>query len=74
MMYFAEVEAGSGALRALEMTPLQIRRFRLSRPSAMDVDWLQDRLDHESRKLGARVSSISGGRLALSWLNRTVGA
>ena len=45
------------------MTPLQIRRFRLSRPSAMDADWLRDRLDHESRKLGSRVSSISGGRL-----------
>jgi poly-gamma-glutamate synthesis protein (capsule biosynthesis protein) len=73
LMYFAEIEAESGLLLALEMTPLQLKRFRLSRPSAADVDWLQDRLDRESRKLGARVSSISGGRLTLSWFNQTAG-
>lgn len=71
LMYFAEVQAGTGFLRALEMTPLQIRRFSLSQPSATDVDWLQRKLDHESRKLGARVSPTSGGRLALSWPNQT---
>ncbi|WP_424363345.1 CapA family protein [Methylocystis parvus] len=72
LMYFAEVEAGSGDLLALEMTPLQVRRFRLSQPSPEDVAWLQRRLDQESRKLGARVLPISGGRLALSWRSQTI--
>ncbi|MEK8095514.1 CapA family protein [Methylocystis sp. IM3] len=72
LMYFVEVEAGTGFLHALEMTPLQIRGFRLSRPTTADVGWLQHKLDHESRKLGARVSSSSGERLALSWRDQTV--
>ncbi len=72
LMYFAEIEAGSGALLALEMTPLQVRRFRLSRPSPTDIGWLQHRLDQQSRKLGARVSSTAEGRLALSWRGQTV--
>ncbi len=72
LMYFAEVEAESGVLLALEMTPLQVRRFRLSRPSPTDIGWLQRKLDQESRKLGARVSSISEGRLVLSWRSQTV--
>jgi poly-gamma-glutamate capsule biosynthesis protein CapA/YwtB (metallophosphatase superfamily) len=71
LMYFAEIEAGTGSLLALEMTPLQIRRFRLSRPSTKDIDWLQRKLDCESRKLGARVASASGGRLTLLWRNQT---
>ncbi len=71
LMYFTEVQVGTGFLRALEMTPLQIRRFRLNRPSATDLGWIQRKLDHESRKMGARVSSTSGGRLALSWRNQT---
>ncbi|HEY8161622.1 MAG TPA: CapA family protein [Methylocystis sp.] len=71
MMYFAEVEAGTGCLLALEMTPLQIRRFRLSRPSTTDADWLQRKLDCESRKLGARVSPAFGGRFTLLWGSQT---
>lgn len=71
LMYFAEIEAGTGFLLALGMTPLQIRRFRLSRPSMKDVDWLQRKLDRESRKLGARVASAPGGRLTLLWRNQT---
>jgi poly-gamma-glutamate capsule biosynthesis protein CapA/YwtB (metallophosphatase superfamily) len=72
LMFFAEVEAGRGSLLALEMTPLQIRRFRLNRASAKDVGWIQRKLDHECRKLGARVSSISDGRLVLSWRNQPI--
>ncbi len=71
LMYFAEIEAGTGFLLALKMTPLQIRRFCLSRPSMKDVDWLQRKLDCESRKLGARVASAPGGRLTLLWRNQT---
>lgn len=39
-MYFAELEP-SGTLAALEMVPLQIRNFRLVRPSEEDIRWTQ---------------------------------
>jgi len=34
LMYFADVDAADGRLRALDMTPLKIRRLQLSRPPA----------------------------------------
>lgn len=67
LMYFVEIQPGSGDLVALEMTPLQIRRFRLDRPSKIDVEWLRRRLDRESRKLGATVEPAPRERFALSW-------
>jgi poly-gamma-glutamate synthesis protein (capsule biosynthesis protein) len=67
MMYFADVDAVSGDLAALEMVPLQIRQFRLIRASGRDVDWLRDTLDRESRGFGSAVVPGSAGRLALSW-------
>jgi poly-gamma-glutamate synthesis protein (capsule biosynthesis protein) len=38
LMYFADVDPADGRLRALDITPLQIRRFRLSRASSEDAD------------------------------------
>jgi poly-gamma-glutamate synthesis protein (capsule biosynthesis protein) len=67
LMYFAKVDAASGDLAALEMTPLQIRHFQLVRPSRDDVAWLRDTLDRESRAFGARVEAAPNGGLALSW-------
>lgn len=67
LMYFVEIDATSGDLVALEMTPLRIRRFRLVRPPDDDIDWLRRTLDRESRKFGARVEAGPDGRFALSW-------
>ena len=67
LMYFADINAQSADLVGLEMVPLQIRNFRLIRPSRPDVDWLQQTLDRESRGLGARIMPGADGRLALSW-------
>ena len=67
LMYFAAVDAASADVAGLEIVPLQIRNFRLVRPSRRDVEWLQQTLDRESRKLGARVALNEAGRLALSW-------
>ncbi len=66
LMYFAEVEP-AGTLAALEIVPLQIRNFKLVRPSKQDVCWMQQTLDRESRKFGARIALNPEGRLALSW-------
>lgn len=54
LMYFLTLE-GTGRLLRLEMTPLQIRNFRLSRPSSADRTWLREVLDRECRRFGNRV-------------------
>jgi poly-gamma-glutamate synthesis protein (capsule biosynthesis protein) len=67
LMYFASIDAATRELTELEITPLQIRRFQLARPSAADASWLRESLDCESRAFGARVQSQPTGRLRLSW-------
>ena len=67
LMYFADVDPADGHLRALEVTPLQIRRLQLSRDSREDVDWLRWTLDRESARFGTRVALAPDGRLTISW-------
>jgi poly-gamma-glutamate capsule biosynthesis protein CapA/YwtB (metallophosphatase superfamily) len=55
-MYFADLEPASGTLHALKLVALQIKNFRLSRPSRQDVEWVQQTLDRESRRFGTRVT------------------
>ncbi len=66
LMNFADV-APAGTLAALEIVPLQIRNFRLVRPSNDDVGWMQQTLDRESRKFGTGVTLDRDGRLVVSW-------
>jgi poly-gamma-glutamate synthesis protein (capsule biosynthesis protein) len=67
LMYFCDIDLVSGDIAALEIVPLQIRKFQLINPSSRDVDWMRDTLDRESRRFGSAVVSRSVGRLALSW-------
>jgi poly-gamma-glutamate synthesis protein (capsule biosynthesis protein) len=55
VMYFPGVDGSRGALTSLQLVPLQIRRFRLERPSADDGRWLRDTLDRISKPFGTRV-------------------
>jgi poly-gamma-glutamate synthesis protein (capsule biosynthesis protein) len=71
LMYFVDVDAASGDLQALEMTPLQIKRLQLQPASRADVAWLAKTLDRESAGFGARVNLEPEGTFALSW--RTLG-
>jgi poly-gamma-glutamate synthesis protein (capsule biosynthesis protein) len=66
LMYFATVDAVSADVVSLEIAPLQIRNFRLVRPAQEDIQWLQQTLDRESRRFGARVALRDDGRLVLS--------
>jgi poly-gamma-glutamate synthesis protein (capsule biosynthesis protein) len=63
-MYFADVDAAS-AVVSLEIVPLQIRNFRFVQPSSQDVEWLQQLLDRECRRLATRVMLNAAGRLVL---------
>jgi poly-gamma-glutamate synthesis protein (capsule biosynthesis protein) len=64
LMYFAGVDA-AGDVAGLDIVPLQIRNFRLARPSSQDIEWLRERLDRECRRLGTRVTLNAAGRLVL---------
>ncbi len=67
LMYFATVDPASADLAALDIVPLQLRRFQLVRASHDDTNWLQATLDRESRQFGTRIELAEGGRLAASW-------
>lgn len=66
LMYWPEL-AHDGALRALRMTPMRIRRLRLERASAADAAWLATTLSKVSRGLGSMVTVTSDSALALGW-------
>lgn len=66
LMYFADIEPATGNLAAFEITPLQIRKFRLDRPSKQDVEWLQRTLQRECQPFGTGIVLDPGGRLVLS--------
>jgi poly-gamma-glutamate synthesis protein (capsule biosynthesis protein) len=66
LLYFASVDAGTGELVRLRMTPLQARRMRLRRATAADSRWLQAVLDPLSRDLNAGVSVEAGDTLAVT--------
>jgi poly-gamma-glutamate capsule biosynthesis protein CapA/YwtB (metallophosphatase superfamily) len=55
LMYFPSLDAGTGRLTRLAMTPMQIRNFRLRHPTHEDRTWLHDTLDRECRRLGTHV-------------------
>jgi poly-gamma-glutamate synthesis protein (capsule biosynthesis protein) len=67
LMYFADIEPERGTLAALDVVPLQIRKFQLVRPSSLDTDWLQQTLDRESRRLETHVTLKDDGGFAASW-------
>jgi poly-gamma-glutamate synthesis protein (capsule biosynthesis protein) len=67
LMYLVTIDPSEGRLVRLDMTPFQIRRFRLNRASNDDASWLRDTLDRECGKLGTRVESTADDRLRLGW-------
>ncbi len=67
LMYFAGMDPSSGKLVQLRMTPTQIKRFRVNRPSKDDALWLAHTLNREGRRFGTRVELGEDDRLALFW-------
>ncbi|MCW3474583.1 CapA family protein [Limobrevibacterium gyesilva] len=56
VIYLPRLDGETGRLLSLEMVPMQIRRFRLNRPSAQDAKWLHDVLARESARLGTVIA------------------
>lgn len=67
LMYLPGVDPANGRLVELKMTPLQVRNFRLNRPTHKDADWLRNVLDRECRPFGVRVSAAEEGRFSIRW-------
>jgi poly-gamma-glutamate synthesis protein (capsule biosynthesis protein) len=65
VMYFANIDPGSGALFGLQLTPLQIENFRLHRASRDDTEWLRDTIERASREFGTRLDRCADNRLKL---------
>jgi len=59
-MYFATVGAGRDRPPRLELVPLQLRRFRLERPSTPDREWLLATMARACRRLGTKVDTANG--------------
>ncbi len=63
LMYVPSVDAVSGRLSTLHITPMQIRNFRLRRASRADAGWLRDTINRESRTFGFQVELHEDRRL-----------
>ena len=55
LMYFADIDPGSGKLVRLQLVPMQIKGFSLRRASDDDSLWLQQTLNREARSMGTRL-------------------
>jgi len=71
LMFFVDIDVVSGDLAALELSPLQIRRFRLEPAAPADAEWIAQRLKRESASFGVRVKETSAQSLAVSWPSTT---
>ncbi len=67
LMYFADIDPASGSLMALELVPLQIKKFRLARPRQPDFEFLRQTLDGECQRLGAKLVTSGWSHFTLSW-------
>ena len=60
LMYFPRLNPDTGELIELHLTPLQIRRMQLVRPSVADREWLRQRLTDVSKDFGCEVACAAG--------------
>ena len=67
LMYFTDVDPGTGCLLALRMIPTHVRRFRVNRASEVDSKWLEDLLNREGKRFGTRVTRSAENILTLQW-------
>jgi poly-gamma-glutamate synthesis protein (capsule biosynthesis protein) len=65
LMYFVTMDPSTGRLARLQMTPTQIKHFRVNRASRTDALWLLDTLNREGKKFGTRFHSKEDNTLIL---------
>ncbi len=67
LMYFVSIDPSTGKLARLQMTPTQIKNFKVNRASENDALWLRDTLNREGKKFGTRVELNKDNSLTLHW-------
>jgi poly-gamma-glutamate synthesis protein (capsule biosynthesis protein) len=65
LMYFAAIDRCAGQPISLRMTPLRIRKLRLTRASGEEAEWLRDAITEASRDFASRAEFATDGSLAL---------
>jgi poly-gamma-glutamate capsule biosynthesis protein CapA/YwtB (metallophosphatase superfamily) len=65
LMYFPRIDPQTGQLIDLQMTPMQIKNFRLQRASGSDARWLRDTLNRYGRGFATRLETGEDDRLYL---------
>jgi len=65
VMYLPQLDGTGGRLLSLDMVPMQVRRFRLTRPSSQDAAWLCQALARESAKLATNIVLRADGSFAV---------
>jgi poly-gamma-glutamate synthesis protein (capsule biosynthesis protein) len=73
LMYFVTMNAWTGTLRRLVMTPMQRKRFRAQRVTTADAQWLRDTLQRQGGGFGTRVALQADNTLTLHWDKRQSG-
>jgi poly-gamma-glutamate capsule biosynthesis protein CapA/YwtB (metallophosphatase superfamily) len=66
-MYFASMDPSTGKLAQLQMTPTQIKYFKVNRASGDDAFWLANTLNREGKRFGTRVNVDEDNRVILFW-------
>lgn len=67
LMYFVSIDPSNGKLVRLQMTPMQIKNFKVNRASGSYILWLRDTLNREGKEFGTRVELIKDNILILQW-------
>lgn len=67
LLYLPTLGGRAWRCRSLVMLPFRRRRFRLARPEAADLGWLQRRLARECGRFGADVVRRADDALELRW-------
>jgi poly-gamma-glutamate capsule biosynthesis protein CapA/YwtB (metallophosphatase superfamily) len=67
LMYFPTVNAPTGDLTRLLLTPTRIRHFRVDRVRGDEVSWLERMLSREGRGFGTSVERLPDETLGLRW-------
>lgn len=67
LMYFPAIDAATGELSSLRMSPTRLRNFRVTRAAGADAGWLRETLDREGKGLGTSVTVENDGTFSLKW-------
>lgn len=67
LMYLIELDSDSGELINARLVPMQMRRFRLERPSANDSKWLCSLLNELGARFGTAATLQEDSSLLLKW-------